>query len=208
MASALGAGGASAAGLRAPTAQTDAASSVTSTSATLNGVAGPGFPIVQAEPAEGTLYFFQYGTTTAYGSQTPAGVVAARQSVSAAIADLTPCTTYHFRIVVSGSGETTDGAGMTFTTLAANPDLAVKAPRRARHGRRFALRLTLASPAQVTISIARHGHDVRTIPEGMQHAGTFTARIKAPRRAGRYGLRIVASADCASQTVSTRLRVR
>lgn len=205
---ALVAGGASAATPGGPTAETDAASNITSTSAKLNGVAGPGFKIVPAEPGQAATYVFQYGTSTAYGSQTAAGIVTKTQSVSANIAELSACTTYHFRIVASESSSTTDGADMTFTTASDNPDLAVKAPKRARHGRRFALRLALGSPARVTILITRRGHDVRTISEGLHQVGTFTARIRAPRKAGRYELRIVANADCASQTVSRRLRVR
>jgi hypothetical protein len=206
---ALGGGAALAAGSSRPVAMTDPASNVTSTSATLNGVAGPGFPIVQAtEPGNAATYAFQYGTSTAYGSQTPTGIVTSTQSVSAGIAALTACTTYHFRIVASDASGTTDGADMSFTTASANPDLAVKAPKRGRHGHRFALKLTLGSPAHVTIFITRRRHDVRTISEGLHQVGAFTVRIKAPRKTGRYGLRIVANADCASQTVSRRLRVR
>jgi hypothetical protein len=206
---ALGGGAALAADSSRPVAMTDPASNVTSTSATLNGVAGPGFPIVQAtELGNAATYVFQYGTSTTYGSQTPTGIVTSTQSVSAGIAALTPCTAYHFRIVASEAGSTTDGADMTLTTAPDNPELAVKAPKRARHGHRLALRLTLGAPAHVTVFITRRGHDVRTITEGLHQVGAFTARIRAPRKAGRYGLRIVATANCASQTVSRRLRVR
>ena len=205
---ALAAGGASAAIPGGPTAVTHAASNITSTSAKLNGVAGPGFRIVQAEPGQAATYVFQYGTSTAYGSQTATGIVTTTQSVSANIAELSPCTTYHFRIVASEFGSTTNGADVTFPTPSDNPDLAVTAPKRARHGRRFVVALTLASPAQVTISVTRRGRTVKTVSEGLHHVGAFTARIRAPRKAGRYGLRIVANADCASQTVSRPLRVR
>ena len=49
----------------APAAATGAASAVTATTATLNGTCHPN--------KESTTYRFEYGTTTAYGSQTAAG---------------------------------------------------------------------------------------------------------------------------------------
>ena len=206
---AFAAGGASGATQGGPTAETDPASNITSTSAKLNGVAGPGFKIVLgAEPGQAATYVFHYGANTGYGSQTATGIVTTTQSVSASVAELTPCTTYHFRIVASEAGSTTDGADMTFTTASDNPDLAVKAPKRATHGRRFVVALTLASPAHLTISVTHRGRTVKTVSEGLRQVGAFTARIRAPRKAGRYGLRIVASGDCATQTVRRRLRVR
>jgi hypothetical protein len=99
----------------APTATTGAASAVTATTATLNGT-------VFANK-EVTTYRFEYGTSTAYGSQTPNGTTSgnANKSVSADITALAPSTTYHFRVVATnGSGPAT-GADATFTTPAAGP---------------------------------------------------------------------------------------
>jgi hypothetical protein len=68
-------------------------------------------------------YLFEYGTTTAYGSTTPA------VGVSSGVADvpvsqntgvLTPGTTYHFRVVetVNNIGQTVSSNDATFTTVA------------------------------------------------------------------------------------------
>src|SRR5262245_20446604 len=49
-----------------------------------------------------TTYFFQYGTTTLYGAQTPAasaGAGANPRSIAAAVAGLLPATRYHYRLV-------------------------------------------------------------------------------------------------------------
>jgi hypothetical protein len=94
----------------APAATTGPAGVVTEQSATLTGsVNANGVP---------TIYWFEYGPTTAYGSATPAtdagsgGAVAA----TATVGGLTPATTYHYRLVATNSGVTTKGADRTFST--------------------------------------------------------------------------------------------
>jgi hypothetical protein len=64
-----------------------------------------------------TSYFFQYGPTTAYGTQTPtvvAGSGTAKIPVGQPVAGLLPGTTYHFRIVGSAGGLTLSGRDRTF----------------------------------------------------------------------------------------------
>src|SRR6476619_4637247 len=81
-----------------PGATTSPATQVTSTSATVNGTVDPN--------KEDTSYHFEYGKTTAYGSSTPAqGPVKGNsaKSVSAQLAQLTPSTTYHFRLVATNA---------------------------------------------------------------------------------------------------------
>lgn len=99
----------------APTAVTTAASGLTGTTATLNGSVNPN--------KEVTTYRFEYGTTTAYGSQTPADTVSGNnpKAVSAGITALSPSTTYHFRVVAENPSGKSEGADMTFTTPAAGP---------------------------------------------------------------------------------------
>jgi hypothetical protein len=95
----------------APVATTGAASSVTATTATLNGTVDPN--------KESTTYWFEYGTTTAYGAQTApadAGPSNAAKAVSADISGLAPSTTYHFRLVARNASGTATGADATFTT--------------------------------------------------------------------------------------------
>ena len=94
-----------------PVATTGVATSVTATTATLNGTVDPN--------KESTAYWFEFGTTTAYGNQTAAadaGPANAAKSVSADIAGLAPNTTYHFRLVAKNASATVAGADATFTT--------------------------------------------------------------------------------------------
>src|SRR5206468_1080131 len=60
-----------------------------------------------------------YGTSTSYGSQTgsqSAGSGTSPVSVFANVSGLSPSTTYHFRLVASNAGGTTQGSDQTFTT--------------------------------------------------------------------------------------------
>ncbi|HUA47639.1 MAG TPA: fibronectin type III domain-containing protein [Solirubrobacteraceae bacterium] len=102
---------ASAQAAAAPSATTSSASNVAQSSATVSGTVNPN--------GTATNYYFQYGTTTAYGSTTPstaAGAGTANVSESANLTGLTSSTTYHYRIVAVNSAGTTDGADQTFTT--------------------------------------------------------------------------------------------
>lgn len=94
-----------------PTALTDAASHVDVSSATLNGLVDP--------EGTATSWFFEYGTTTSYGSKTPAKTIAAgpnQVAVSAALTGLSPNTTYHFRLVASSTSGKAYGIDFSFTT--------------------------------------------------------------------------------------------
>ena len=69
-----------------------------------------------------TTRWFEYGTTTGYGSKTSsvsAGSGAAASSVSAAVKNLKAATTYHFRLVAQNSSGKTFGADKTFATVGA-----------------------------------------------------------------------------------------
>lgn len=98
-----------------PTLTTQAASLISSTSATLNGTANPNGGAITA--------FFEYGLTTAYGSTVTAAPApvsgSSATAVSAALTGLAPLTTYNFRI----KGGTYLGSDQTFTTLNNNASL-------------------------------------------------------------------------------------
>jgi hypothetical protein len=100
-----------AAALPAPTVSTSGASDVTYSSAILYGeVDAHGQP---------TTYFFEYGPTSALGSQSPlapAGNASSDVKVSQAVTGLEAFTTYHYRVVAAGPGGTTRGLEHTFTT--------------------------------------------------------------------------------------------
>ena len=94
-----------------PTATTGTASNQAQSSATVSGTVNPN--------GTDTSYFFQYGTTTAYGSNTPstgAGAGSADEAASANLTGLTSSTTYHYRLVAVSSAGPTLGADQTFTT--------------------------------------------------------------------------------------------
>ncbi len=84
---------------------------VTPTEATLNATINPG---------EGeTIYVFEYGTDTSYGSATPiesVGDDASDHGVSGTLTGLTPGTTYHYRAVAINFSGTAHGEDLTFTT--------------------------------------------------------------------------------------------
>ena len=96
-----------------PTAETKAATSVGGASATLHGTVKPDGPE--------TKYYFEYGTSTSYGSKTAeesAGSGSGSVEVSKAIAGLAVGTRYDFRIVAANSRGTEKGANEAFTTAA------------------------------------------------------------------------------------------
>jgi hypothetical protein len=99
----------------APTAVTGSAQNVGATTATLTGSVDP--------RGLATSWYFEYGTTTKYGSRTATvntGVGSGLRGVSAAVLGLTGGGTYHFRLVASSTAGTTRGSDGTFKTTAAS----------------------------------------------------------------------------------------
>ena len=95
----------------APAATTLGAAQITITSATLTGNVNP--------HGVATSYYFQYGTTTAYGSRTPSTAIGKGTSTVAAAAQVTglaPNTRYHYRLIATNSAGTSKGEDKTFTT--------------------------------------------------------------------------------------------
>ena len=100
--------------LAAPGAVTGSASSISVSAATLNGTVDPN--------ASETTWWFEYGTSTAYGSKTAvksAGSGTGPTNVSAGISGLQKGRTYHFRLVATSDGGTTNGADASFVTSSA-----------------------------------------------------------------------------------------
>jgi phosphodiesterase/alkaline phosphatase D-like protein len=106
-------------GQSGPTAVTGTASGVTAYQATLNGT-------VNAN-GESTTVIFEYGTDTSYGitytaAQSPVSG-SSDTAVSVVIYELSPNTTYHYRVVARNVNGTTYGADMTFTTSPLPPSV-------------------------------------------------------------------------------------
>ena len=95
----------------APSVITAAASHVTATSATLNGLINP--------QALSTKWYFEYGSTTAYGFKTPEKTLPASPNisgVSAALVTLAPQARYHYRLVALSSAGKSYGVDFALTT--------------------------------------------------------------------------------------------
>jgi hypothetical protein len=95
----------------APTAVTGAASSIGLTSAKLNGTVTPN--------GQATSWYFEFGTSTSYGTKTSArsaGSGTGSTKVAASLTGLRRTTTYHYRLVATNASGTTVGADRTFST--------------------------------------------------------------------------------------------
>ena len=96
----------------APAVQTGSAQNVSADSALVTGTVDT--------HGRSTTWWFEYGTTTAYGKSTPgrtAGSRAGSQSVSASLSGLAAATVYHYRLVAKSDAGTTRGADLSFTTV-------------------------------------------------------------------------------------------
>jgi hypothetical protein len=97
-----------------PDVVTGAPSSVTAATATLNGTVDPN--------GRQTTFYFEYGTSTSYGTKTPvrsAGSATTPQAESAGIVGLQAGHTYHFRVVASSDAGSSTGKDVAFTTSSA-----------------------------------------------------------------------------------------
>jgi hypothetical protein len=96
-----------------PVAETEPASNVTPTEATLKGTVNP--------DGVDTHYQFEYGTTTSYGHSVPVpsedvGAGTANVKVSKTLSGLVRGIEYHFRVVATNGTDVAYGADRTFTT--------------------------------------------------------------------------------------------
>ncbi len=95
-----------------PVAVTSPATSVAPTSATLNGSVDPN--------GRATTWYFEFGTSTSYGSKTAersAGAGSSTANVSGSVTGLARGRLYHYRLVATSDAGTSRGADRTFTTL-------------------------------------------------------------------------------------------
>jgi hypothetical protein len=97
----------------APVVTTEAASGVTSTTATITGKVNP-------KGATTTECRFVYGPTTAYGAEAPcepssvSGTTA--QTVKATLSSLAPNTPYHYKLIAASGGGESSGSDFAFLT--------------------------------------------------------------------------------------------
>jgi hypothetical protein len=177
----------------APQVSTGGASSVTLTSATLNGTVNPS--------GRATTSFFEYGTSTSYGSKTPAKDVGSGTgpiAVSGQVTGLTTGRVYHFRLVATSDAGTARGSDQTFTT-AATPTVTTKSASSVRDST-ATLSGTVNPNGQTTTAYFEYGtsasYGTKTATENVG-SGRSTSTLSMPLSglaAGTtYHFRIVAS---------------
>lgn len=196
-----------AASAAAPTATTGAAAEIGQTTATLQGTVNPG-------GAETTVRF-EYGTTTAYGQQTPDQTVPAGDAdaaVEAAVTGLSANTTYHFRVVATNADGTVSGSDATFKTDAAPRVPSVTKTGAGERGPRSVLLRTTIDPNGAATryrfeygSSTRFGSHTpdRQLPEGDSPVAV-TELLDRLRPYKRYYFRLVATNSAGTAMSRTR----
>jgi hypothetical protein len=107
-------------------------------SSTLYGSTGPTTVTITARvnpDNQDTRYYFQYGVSTSYGSDTPAlpgtdiGSAYGDQYLEATITGLMGSVTYHYRVVAINASGTSYGTDQTFTTSPPRPTVVTERAR-------------------------------------------------------------------------------
>jgi hypothetical protein len=166
---------------RAPTALTQAPTDLTPLTAKLNGT-------IDSTVLNPTTYWFEYGTTTAYGSRTAdaaAPFPVGQQPVSADIGGIRPSVTYHVRLITRNAIGTTNGADQTLQTSRARPTslTARVRPRRDRElPFRYVVRGRLGLPAVVPAANGCRGRVSIRVKRGKRTVLTRRARLSSSCR--------------------------
>ena len=180
-----------------PAAATAAASAVGINTATLHGS-------VLAET--NTSVYFQYGTSTAYGSSTPRQPVAASLGglpATASAGGLAPATTYHFRIAAENVTGTSFGADMTFTTApapATTPTITSASQSHSRWRTGSALARISRKPARPPVGTTF----TVSLDQAATLSLTFNQQLAGRRVAGRCVARPAPTAQSAAAPAASR----
>jgi hypothetical protein len=184
----------------APQVVTGTATSVTTSSATLNGTVNPS--------SRATTWYFDYGTSTSYGKQTAkkdAGSGTSPVAVSAAVTGLTSGRTYHFRLVAVSDAGTSRGSDQTFLASGL-PTVTTKAASSVKDSSAN-LNASVNPNGQSTTVIFEYGtttsYGAKTAPKGIGAGGNATnvavsATGLAPSTV--YHVRVVASSAAGTST--------
>jgi hypothetical protein len=200
----ISAGAGTAAVAAAPTAITGPVSEVRATTATATGTVNPN--------GLATSWYFEYGTTTAYGKRTPtrsAGSGTQNVPVTEALTGLTPGTTYHYRLVATNRDGTSRGADGVFTTL--STPVAVTGAVSNVTTTSARLRGTVDPNGRATTWYFEYGpttaYGARTPPRsaGSGNAARSVSATVSGRTAGTlYHYRLVATSDAGSSQGANR----
>jgi hypothetical protein len=210
----LGASAAVAVGATAPSkpaAYTGGASEVSYASATLKGTVNP--------HRLTTYYYFQYGPTRAYGSQTPlaeAGAGARAVAVRVPIGGLSPLTIYHFRLVAVSAAGTTLGGDRAFKTTKVPLSLQiVSSPNPVAFGGAVSVEGTLSGTGNANREVVLQGDvfpfgagfvDVGN-PELTTSTGSFSFVVLGLQAATRYRVVTTTAHPLASPVVTESVAV-
>ncbi len=138
-----------------PAVTTSVATDLTDSSAELNGTVAP--------DSGATSYYFQWGLTTAYGSQTPVQTTDTTVQATAAISGLSARSTIHYRLVASSQTGTSYGSDQTLET--SSPPPAPRPPvRLASHG---TYRGITAQHLLVSVKVGANERDVDGLSFGV-----------------------------------------
>jgi hypothetical protein len=147
-----------------------------------------------------TTYHFEFGFTTAYGSNIPAsdadaGSGTSPVAVSQQITGLPPSVVYHYRLVAHNSGGTSTSGDQVFTTPPAAPLMSAPAARlvpppaapvpppptnrftvrpAVARGTAATLRVSVPGPGKVSAS----GRGLKMVRVGSSGAGSVTLKLK------------------------------
>ena len=173
-----------------PSVSDTVASVVTPTTALLSAAINPGYGL--------TIYRFEYGTDTDYGSRTPTQPAleedGASHPVQVAVTALLPGTTYHYRVVATNFSGVTNGPDQAFTTPGppqVGPASVSQITKTTAH-----LETTITPVlAATTYRVEYAGHSTAEIPVGavdnLLHAVSVDLTGLSPGT--RYPVRIVAT---------------
>jgi len=156
-----------------PGAFTEAAKIVSTSKATLHGAVDPN--------GHATKYYFQYGTSTSYGSSTPeetAGSSGEYVEVSQTIEGLKAQTTYHYRTVATNSEGTFYGIDRTFGTT---PPAATTGAAGEVHANNATVHATVDPEGLATKYYFEYGTSTsygRAMPVAPKEVGSGTANVE------------------------------
>jgi hypothetical protein len=184
---------------------TDPATDVASFSATLNGAFAP--------DGLTTTVYFQYGTTSGYGSATPVQTQTGNnfQTLSVNISSLSANTIYHFRMVAHNTRGTSYGSDRTFTTLSATgPPVVITNPASVIASFSTTLNGTV-DPHGLTTNVyfqygttASYGHTTPMLTRNGSTYRNVVANISSLSASSTYHFRMVATNSAGTRFGSDR----
>jgi hypothetical protein len=186
----------------APYVATEAAANVDGTEATLHGIVDP--------EGQATIYHFEYGKTTSYGTSLPVPSVEFRGDSSSdlevenAITGLEPEVTYHFRISATNNVSTAYGSDHTFTTT---PQWSLLEPAGPAEAKYATLHSISCASSIACISVGRYKKSsggLLTLAEQWNGAEWITQSTSNPSGAVES---LLSGVSCSSSTACTAVGV-